>query len=69
MLKCENCGLQVNSDYYELFFDVVDYRNFTTGYDGVRDWFEETYTLLCKNCNHDTDVTSGWVVEDDESEG
>ena len=69
MLKCENCGLQCNHDDWDQYFDSVDYSNFTTGYDGVRDWYEETYTLRCKNCNHDTEVTSGWVVEVDESEG
>lgn len=62
-MECGNCDLQCHPDDWETYFIEVDYSNNTTGYDGKNDWYEETYTMRCKNCNHDTDFSSGWVVE------
>lgn len=58
-LTCENCNEATDiNDWKE-----INYESHTTGYDGVRNWYQESYTLSCPLCNHEQYISNGWVYD------
>lgn len=58
---CSGCGKEIEpqTDDYE----IIDHDHYRTGYDGVRDWIQETIVIECAECKAHTTISDGWIVD------